>query len=360
MGVHCARRCAGALVSVCVARVLRVACLSMLTVACVRPVSLFLASDHVAHTATATGACSRDAVSPAQLQHFNTAGRFFARAIAEGDVVDVTLARFMLRRLSGRAPCPHDLRTVDAGLHAQLAWVLSHSIKDVLFLSFSVEINERPAGDTEGKSAADAAETRPRVVELCPGGAAREVTDANKAEYAELLVKYKLHLELEGQLQAFIRGFSDVIDPHDTRLLSPAELSLLLSGRGDIDLTDMRRHVRFTMGYTATSVTVLHLWKCLSEWDPADVSRLMQFITGAARCPPGGFASLDPPLTIQRVTGRSASRHAAAVVDVAHLNLPSASTCFNLLKLPDYEDADVLASKLLLAVREAATGFAFS
>ena len=61
----------------------------------------------------------------------------------------------------------------------------------------------------------------------------------------------------------------------------------------------------------------------------------------------GGFASMRPPFTIQRVPRSD--------------KLPSASTCFNLLKLPDYSDsATTLPTKLRLSVVEGTTGFAFS
>ena len=62
----------------------------------------------------------------------------------------------------------------------------------------------------------------------------------------------------------------------------------------------------------------------------------------------GGFAMMDPKFTVQRLP--------------ASTKLPSASTCFHLLKVPDYAatpGVDVKV-KLRLAVMEGTTGFAFS
>jgi E3 ubiquitin-protein ligase HUWE1 len=39
--------------------------------------------------------------------------------------------------------------------------------------------------------------------------------------------------------------------------------------------------------------------------------------------------------------------------------LPSASTCFNILKLPDYESKEALKTKLMIAIRNGSEGFAF-
>jgi len=68
----------------------------------------------------------------------------------------------------------------------------------------------------------------------------------------------------------------------------------------------------------------------------------------------GGFASLDPPFTVQRLPTSD--------------KLPSASTCFNLLKLPDYaahvahagQRVPELGDKLSRSVLDGTTGFAFS
>ena len=79
----------------------------------------------------------------------------------------------------------------------------------------------------------------------------------------------------------------------------------------------------------------------------------MQFVTGSSRVPAGGIKELNPPFTIQLVRG-------TANLPPEAWKLPSASTCFNLLKLPPYEDFEMLESKLSLSVLEGSVGFAFS
>lgn len=65
------------------------------------------------------------------------------------------------------------------------------------------------------------------------------------------------------------------------------------------------------------------------------------------RLPIGGFAALDPPLTIVRKDGGDAV-------------LPSVMSCVNYVKLPDYSSREVLKERILLAVREGAGGFHLS
>ena len=54
--------------------------------------------------------------------------------------------------------------------------------------------------------------------------------------------------------------------------------------------------------------------------------RTNSFSTGCSRLPVGGFAALHPPFTVQL----SAFPYDAAKT------LPTAATCFNMLKLPRY------------------------
>lgn len=80
--------------------------------------------------------CSRHhrptATSSTALAGFEFVGQFLGRAVAEGLVVDATLARFVVRRLLGRRPCHHDLHGIDDTLFAQLDWMLNNDITDLL------------------------------------------------------------------------------------------------------------------------------------------------------------------------------------------------------------------------------------
>ena len=66
--------------------------------------------------------------------------------------------------------------------------------------------------------------------------------------------------------------------------------------------------------------------------------------------PIDGFKSLQGMSGVQRF-----SIHRCGGQD----RLPAAHTCFNQLDLVEYETKDQLRDRLLLAIREGATGFAF-
>ena len=76
-----------------------------------------------------------------------------------------------------------------------------------------------------------------------------------------------------------------------------------------------------------------------------DLALLLQFTTGTSSVPLGGFA--DAPIKIMRHTG-STDR------------MPNAHTCFNQLDMPEYMSKRQLRERLLVALRDGATGFGFS
>ena len=61
-----------------------------------------------------------------------------------------------------------------------------------------------------------------------------------------------------------------------------------------------------------------------------------------------GFGELDPPFTIQVVSIKRDDD-----------KLPTASTCFNVLKLPTYSDKRVMKQKILVAIKSE-SGFEMS
>jgi ubiquitin-protein ligase E3 C len=79
-------------------------------------------------------------------------------------------------------------------------------------------------------------------------------------------------------------------------------------------------------------------------FEEADKRAFLQFVTAVARPPLLGFASLVPRFGIQAVR-----------IERDGDKLPSAATCFSLLKLPvAYSSEAVLREKLLTAIRSGA------
>jgi hypothetical protein len=92
---------------------------------------------------------------------------------------------------------------------------------------------------------------------------------------------------------------------------------------------------------------VSRFWAVLEELSAEDRALLVKFVTSCERPPSLGFVGLTPPFTVQRVDCSDDSR------------LPTASTCFNILKLPTYSSQRVMRDKLIMSIRSKA-GFDLS
>ena len=96
-------------------------------------------------------------------------------------------------------------------------------------------------------------------------------------------------------------------------------------------------------GYTAQSRVVRDFWSIVHNDLTVDQRiALLGFVTGSSRMPLGGMKELR--VVIQRAGPDSAA-------------LPSASTCFHTLLLPEYSSREKLRAKLLQALDLGLVGF---
>jgi ubiquitin-protein ligase E3 C len=273
------------------------------------------------------------------------AGAVIGRAMFDGVLLHAPLAPFFVARLQGRLPTLDDLATLD-----QEVWRSLVAIKrfqgdaEDLQLDFTVE------SDLFGAK---------QVHELIPHGSDISVTSANKLQYCHLVADWHLRRRLSAAAAAFGRGLAAVLPPAWLRLFSPREINMLLGGgeAANVDVNDMIKHTQYAGGYTSLSGTIKNFWKVVKGLDRADQSALLRFVTGVGRAPLGGFGYMNPPLTIHKLSCDAGPLALFGGRDVDRL--PSASTCANTLKLPNYRRESTLREKLLCAIRSGA-GFDLS
>lgn len=166
--------------------------------------------------------------------------------------------------------------------------------------------------------------------------------------FVGLVAKHHVCDRVKEQSQAFCRGLWEVIDRSWLRIFNEPELQVLISGPSDgkIDISDLRSHTRYVGGYTAIDTTIRRFWNAVESFNSKQQADLLRFVTSCERPPPLGFSSMNPQFTIQRVSG---------LIRVDD-KLPTASTCFNVLKLPTYSSEKVLRQRLLYAI-ESGSGF---
>lgn len=264
---------------------------------------------------------------------FEFLGRLLGKAVFDGVLVDIPLASFFLSKMLGNFNYPTDLNSLDPELYKNMKFLKNcdPAMVEDLGLNFTVANNAYGAA-TE--------------VELVKNGRNIPVTGANRIEYMHRVANYRMNIQIREQSDAFLRGFSDVIRPEFIRLFSERELQLLISGKaGRLDLDDLRRNTKYSGGYTEETPVIRWFWQAMSELEGEEQGRMLQFVTSSPRAPLLGFSYLIPSFCIHRAEGE--------------VRLPTASTCMNLLKLPEYKSMDVVREKLRYALHSNA-GFDLS
>lgn len=264
--------------------------------------------------------------SPIHLKYLWFMGKVLGKCLYEQVLIDVTFADFFMKKILKNEQNYHssfdDLASLDQELYSNLVKLLDMRQDEIDALELHFEIT-----DDDTKSS----------VELVPNGSDKRVTKANIFQYVLCVADYKLNRKLYRPTLYFQRGLSAMIPSHWIEMFNSVELQMLISGGSrDIDLEDLKASTQYG-GYLENDKTVVQLWEILAEFTPQQRFKFIKFVTSVPRAPLQGFAALNPHFGI-RNAGREIDR------------LPTASTCVNLLKLPDYKDKNLLKQKLLYAI----------
>ncbi|KAJ1294033.1 hypothetical protein BS78_01G115200 [Paspalum vaginatum] len=271
-------------------------------------------------------------------------GRVVGKALYEGILLDYSFSPVFVQKLLGRYNFLDELSTLDPELYRNLMQ-LKHYDGDAEDLCLDFTVTEELGG-------------RRIVHELRPGGKNISVTNENKLHYVHAMADFKLNRQILPFANAFYRGLGDLISPSWLSLFNANEFNQLLSGGlQDFDVDDLRNNTKYTGGYSESSRTVKLFWEVVKGFKPTERCLLLKFVTSCSRAPLLGFKYLQPSFTIHKVPCDVTLWASIGGQDVDRL--PSASTCYNTLKLPTYKRSSTLRSKLLYAI-SSNTGFELS
>ena len=237
---------------------------------------------------------------------------------------------------------------------------------DALALTFSVEEEEITVPEPEpGGVFGGAAGTRMIETELVPGGKMKPVTDANVEEYLRLRVAHDVRRVTRSAAVKCVRAaMNDVVPAEYVRMFTAPELACLMGGTAKIDVDEWRANTIYEGGYDADSPQVRWLWRLVGKFTPEERTLLLKFVTGSSRMPAGGFAQLQGMngvrlFEVMRVAAGWTEGGGGGGGGGGSYALPTASTCFNTLRLPAYPSYDVLEQQVTTALRHGVEGFAF-
>uniref|UniRef100_A0A4W5LK46 HECT-type E3 ubiquitin transferase n=1 Tax=Hucho hucho TaxID=62062 RepID=A0A4W5LK46_9TELE len=262
---------------------------------------------------------------------FRFSGRILGLALIHQYLLDAFFTRPFYKGLL-RIPCDlSDLEFLDEEFHQSLQWMKDNDIEDMLDLTFTV--NEEVFGQITER-------------ELKPGGAGIPVSEKNKKEYIERMVKWRIERGVAQQTESLVRGFYEVVDMRLVSVFDARELELVIAGTAEIDLADWRNNTEYRGGYHDNHIVIRWFWVAVERFNNEQKLRLLQFVTGTSSIPYEGFASLR---------GSNGPRRFCVEKWGKITSLPRAHTCFNRLDLPPYPSFSMLYEKMLTAVEETST-----
>ena len=277
--------------------------------------------------------CSNSSINPDHLSYFKFAGRILGLALYHRQLVNVSFTLSFYKHLLGTKVSYKDVSSIDPEYAKNLQWILDNDVTDLgLELNFMVETDVFGAMEE---------------IELKPNGSNISVTEENKEEYVQLVTELRMTRAIETQINAFMEGFSEFIPRSLIQIFSERELDLLISGSPKTNVDDWKKITSYGGNYCEDHEVIIWFWKCVENMSDTDRSSLIQFATGRSRLPLLILENSDLKFMISEAADNEDQ-------------LPTASTCMNMLKLPRYQSYEVLEEKIKLAIQFGSYGYAFT
>jgi hypothetical protein len=160
------------------------------------------------------------------------------------------------------------------------------------------------------------------------------VTNANREQYVKDYILWLTHKSVEAQYEAFAKGFYTCLDPVALSIFTPEALKTVIEGYSEIDIDQLQMTALYEE-YCIHSQTIVDFWHVVRSMSPDQHRQLLEFVTASDRVPVNGLRSIQ--FIIQK-NGDDDNR------------LPSSSTCYGRLLLPEYSNRDILREKLTKAI----------
>lgn len=218
---------------------------------------------------------------PDHLRFFRFVGRVIGKAIMENCLLEAYFTRSMYKLMIGQKLCFKDLEDFDNGLYDGLNWCTKkesdvEGAMEQLYETFCVSFEVFGVEE---------------VIDLKEGGRDIDVTNANKLEFVELKAFFHLYKNIQGQIDAFLQGFHEVIPLDLISIFNYKEVELLISGMPDYRIADLKKHTNY-QGFTAQSQQIIWFWEYCETLNREEKGNLLQFVTGSSKVPVEGFEFL--------------------------------------------------------------------
>eukprot|EP01130_Rhizamoeba_saxonica_P018053 TRINITY_DN8938_c0_g1_i1.p1 TRINITY_DN8938_c0_g1~~TRINITY_DN8938_c0_g1_i1.p1 ORF type:complete len:998 (-),score=180.28 TRINITY_DN8938_c0_g1_i1:21-3014(-) len=172
--------------------------------------------------------------------------------------------------------------------------------------------------------------------DLMKDGGNMPVTNYNVQMYVDSYVDFLLNISVKDQFVPLREGFLLVCGGESLELFYEEELKVCCEGISNtLNFEGLENNVTYRGNFTKTHPVIENFWQVVHNFSQENKRQFLAFVTSSDRVPLQGFESLN---FIIQSNGPDSDL------------LPTASTCYNTLLLPEYNSIDKLRTKLLVAI----------
>lgn len=299
------------------------------------------------------------------LSRFELIGVLFSIAVYNGITLPVTFPGALYLKLLGKVVRPHHLGEGWPDLVKSFQFLLNceDDVGELLSRGYEfsfeargliININMDAMSDdadvpsprtlldyTKGLKSPQPSSNPTPLVNWPPGPEAPLVTNENREHFVRDYVSWLTDKSIRPQFEAFARGFRTCLPAQHVALLRPSLLCHMVEGSTDIDTHALERVARYDGGFEPGHEFVRTFWQVVHAMPQEQKRKLLEFVTASDRVPVAGIESVV--FWVQR-NGPDGE------------GLPTSSTCFGRLLLPEYANKEKLEGKLGIAL-ENSRGF---
>lgn len=211
------------------------------------------------------------------LNYFFVAGQVIGKAILDSIPIPAHLAPPLFKHILGVPISMGDVCYMDEETYDSLTLLRENPGAEDAMLDFT--ITRMVFGE-------------PVNIDLKPNGSTIDVTDENKDEYCELVIKCILLEDTSSQLGQLLKGIYAVIPRELLSVFDPTELAMVLAGLPRIDVADWEAHTTYVEPFDKEHEVVRWFWSIVEDLSHEQRARMLQFTTGSSRVPVTGFVAL--------------------------------------------------------------------
>ena len=241
-------------------------------------------------------------------------GQLIASAFINKKNIGIKLSSFIWKQLMEEKIDLEDMKDYDIDLYESLKWI-SQNDPEPLMMTF-----------VDGDD-----------IELCEGGANRDLTEENKEEFIHLIIEKKLIKPNLNSIELIKIGFQEVIDLNIISIFNSDEIREIINGNETVDIDDWKKNTKYEIQYEKY---YKQFFKIISKWSQEKLKKLLKFSTGSSLVPVQGFKYLDSVGGLFQLN----------FLNVDSNRLPESHTCFNKIDIPCYDSIEKFENKLSLAI----------